>query len=147
MAVVDAGGDATLDWCVDHRACGGIRNSAAALVFVVTGRVGVALRSVGALLPAWGTTRHRRLDGGTNGISPRVLATVGVNVETRFLGIARSGIRAAIGTACPWIARFLRAVLGGLRTLRMRRGALIRRVTGKLGDAEIGVRTLLLPAD
>lgn len=114
------------------------------MVFVVTGRVGVALRSVGALLPAWGTTRHGRLDGGTNGSSPRVLATVGVNIETRSLGIARSGIRTAIGTACPWIVRFLRAVLVRLGTIRRRCGALIRRVTSELGDAEIGVRTLLL---
>lgn len=137
------GGSATDDRLVDGGTSHARGNTTAALVGVVPGAVSLALRRVRALLSSRAATADRIVDGRAGRVSTGVLTAV-AHTEPSRLQITNGAEWAAVGTACVgivWLAGATGCALGGAGSGRG--AALRRRVAGKLGNAEVVIRTLL----
>ena len=137
------GVSATDDGLVDGGTSHTRGNPAAALVGVVPGAVSLALRRVRALLSSRTATADRIVDGRAGRVCTGVLAAV-AHTEPSRLQITDGAEGAAVRTACVGIVGLAGATgcaLGGAGSGRG--AALRRRVAGKLGNAEVVIRTLL----
>ena len=133
---------ATDDGLVDGGTSHARRNTTATLLGIISSRVGIALRRIGALLSARASAADGIVDGGTGPAGTSVLAAV-AHTEPSRLEIADGPVLAAVGAAGVWIVRLAGAIGTSRGAFGRRRAALRRRVASELGEAEVVVGALL----
>ena len=134
---------ATNDGLIDRGTSNASGNTATALLRVVSSSISLTLGRIAALLSSRTATADRIVDGRAGRVSTGVLTAV-AHTEPSRLQITNGAEWAAVGTARVRVVRLARATGCALGSAGSGRGAALRRrVAGKLGNAEVVIRTLL----